>query len=75
VRKLSSLIQKWVPVPLPDMTYIDPPGRLVDDLGLHSTLTEYKVPREDVPSIAAKSVGGEDQPDYGRVVKLLEGLY
>lgn len=50
-------------------------SRLVDGLGLKSTLTQYKVPKDDVPKIAAKSVGGEDQPDYAKVVKLLENLY
>ncbi|EMD37636.1 hypothetical protein CERSUDRAFT_114286 [Gelatoporia subvermispora B] len=49
--------------------------RLVADLGLKSTLTEYKVPREDAPKIAQLAVGSTDDPLYPRVVELLEALY
>ena len=49
--------------------------RLVDDLGLHSTLTEYKVPREDLPQIAQLAVGAQDDPLLPKVVALLESLY
>ncbi|CDO75524.1 hypothetical protein BN946_scf184871.g5 [Trametes cinnabarina] len=49
--------------------------RLVDDLGLHSTLAEYKVPREDVPQIAELAVGTKDDPTLPKVVALLESLY
>ncbi|KAH9914025.1 iron-containing alcohol dehydrogenase [Fomitopsis serialis] len=48
---------------------------LVSDLGLKSTLSEYNVPREDLPKIAELSVGSKDDPTYPKVVKLLEGLY
>jgi hypothetical protein len=49
----------------------------VDELGLHSTLAEYDVPRVDVPEIAALALGekGRDDPRFGRVVGLLEGLH
>ena len=49
--------------------------RLVDKLGLTSTLTEYKVPREDIPKIAEKALGRENDPLHPKVVQLLEGLY
>ncbi|THH00160.1 hypothetical protein EW026_g2322 [Hermanssonia centrifuga] len=49
--------------------------KLVDDLGLHSDLGEYKVPKEDVPKIAEKAIGSKDHPIYPKAVKLLEGLY
>ncbi|KAI0644566.1 iron-containing alcohol dehydrogenase [Trametes meyenii] len=49
--------------------------KLVDDLGLHSTLTEYKVPREDLLSIAQQAVGSKDDPVLPKVVSLLESLY
>ncbi|KAI0661105.1 iron-containing alcohol dehydrogenase [Cubamyces menziesii] len=49
--------------------------KLVDDLGLHSTLTEYKVPREDLPQIAQLAVGAQDDPLLPKVVALLESLY
>jgi hypothetical protein len=52
---------------------------LVDQLGLRSTLAEYRVPRADVPEIAALALGEEGQRDsaslYGHVVGLLDGLY
>ncbi|KAI0331178.1 iron-containing alcohol dehydrogenase [Cubamyces sp. BRFM 1775] len=49
--------------------------KLVDDLGLHSTLAEYKVPREDLPQIAQLAVGAQDDPLLPKVVALLESLY
>lgn len=48
---------------------------LVTELGLKSSLSEYKVPKEDLPSIAAQALGRQEDPDQARVVKLLEGLY
>ncbi|KAI0689967.1 alcohol dehydrogenase IV [Cytidiella melzeri] len=48
---------------------------LVDDLGLHSTLTQYKVPKEDLSSIAEKAMGKKDDPTFPQVVKILEDLY
>lgn len=44
-------------------------------LGLKSTLSEYKVPREDLPKIAELAVGSKDDPTYARVIQLLEGIY
>lgn len=49
--------------------------RLVDDLGLHSDLAQYKVPKEDAPKIAEKAMGNRDDPSFPKVVKLLENLY
>ncbi|KAF4620435.1 hypothetical protein D9613_000745 [Agrocybe pediades] len=49
---------------------------LVVNLGLKSTLTEYKVPKEDLVSIASQALGTENSdPQVPRVVKLLESLY
>jgi len=54
-------------------------AHLIDDLitrlGLHSTLTEYKVPKEDLTSIASQALGSENDPTVPKVVKLLESLY
>jgi hypothetical protein len=49
--------------------------RLVDNLGLKSTLTEYKVPREDAPKVAEQSLGGKGRPEFNEIVQLLEKLY
>ncbi|KAI0768744.1 iron-containing alcohol dehydrogenase [Trametes elegans] len=49
--------------------------KLVDDLGLHSTLEEYKVPRGDLLQIAQLAVGNAEDPVLPQVVALLEGLY
>ncbi|KAF9566696.1 alcohol dehydrogenase IV [Agrocybe pediades] len=49
---------------------------LVVNLGLKSTLTEYKVPKEDLVSIASQALATESSdPQVPRVVKLLESLY
>ena len=48
---------------------------MVVELGLQSTLSEYKVPREDLPKIAELAVGSTDDPTYPRVVQLLESIY
>lgn len=50
-------------------------GKLVNDLGLKSDLKTLNVPREDIPKIAGGALGGQDKPEFGKVVKLLEGLY
>ncbi|KAF7971874.1 hypothetical protein HWV62_19755 [Athelia sp. TMB] len=50
-------------------------GTLVQDLGLGSTLEDYKVPRSDLPGIASRAIGGEDKQGYKEVVQLLEGIY
>jgi len=49
--------------------------KLVNDLGLKCTLADYKVPKEDIPSIAEKSIGTKEHPAFSAVVQLLEGLY
>lgn len=49
--------------------------RLIDDLGLHSTLTEYKVPRQDIDAIALHSVRGDQGPILQEVTKLLTDVY
>ncbi|KAK7675961.1 hypothetical protein QCA50_021074 [Cerrena zonata] len=48
---------------------------LVDSLGLKSTLTEYNVPRADIPKVAELAVGKKDEIISPKVVKLLESLY
>ena len=50
-------------------------GRLVTRLGLQSTLSEYKVPREDLTSIASAALGRENDPELPKVLKLLEDVY
>lgn len=49
--------------------------RLVDELGLRSTLTEYHVPKEDLPGIATRALARENDPMHAKVVQLLESLY
>ena len=49
--------------------------RLVDDLGLKSTLSQYKVPRDDLPKIAQLAVGDKADPLVNNVIALLEGIY
>lgn len=48
---------------------------LVIDLGLQSTLAEYKVPKEDFPQIASQALGKEDDPRQERIVNLLNSIY
>ena len=50
-------------------------GRLVTGLGLQSTLSDYKVPKEDLTSIASAALGKENDPQLPKVVELLEGVY
>ncbi|KAH8078070.1 alcohol dehydrogenase IV [Cristinia sonorae] len=50
-------------------------NQLVLDLGLKSTLSEYKVPKEDLPKVAEQAIGTRDHPAFGKVVDLLESLY
>jgi len=47
---------------------------LVRDLGLKTTLDQYKVPREDLPTIAERALGGRTEI-HGDVVAFLETLY
>ncbi|KAJ3909162.1 alcohol dehydrogenase IV [Lentinula edodes] len=49
--------------------------QLVADLGLSTTLTDYNVPRDDIPTIVQNTLGTETHPVFPKVVKLLEGLY
>ena len=44
------------------------------DLGLKSTLDDWKVPHEDVPKIAEKALGWKTA-EFDAVCELLEGLY
>ncbi|RDB25420.1 Alcohol dehydrogenase 2 [Hypsizygus marmoreus] len=48
---------------------------LVADLGLQSNLEEYKVPPEDLPKVASRALGSEDDPNHARVVRMLQGIY
>ncbi|KAH8078071.1 iron-containing alcohol dehydrogenase [Cristinia sonorae] len=57
---------------LSELTY-----KLVEDLGLKSTLTEYNVPREDLPKIARHALPKEpeDSPLFKRTIQALESLF
>ena len=48
--------------------------RLVRDLGLKTSLDPYGVPREDLPTIAQRALGGKSEI-HGDVVAFLERLY
>jgi len=48
---------------------------LVVGLGLESNLEEARVPKSDLPKIAAQALGTKDDPTFNQVVQLLEGLY
>jgi len=48
---------------------------LVVRLGLQSTLSEYKVPKEDLTSVANAALGKDSDPQLPKVVKLLESIY
>ncbi|KAI0745051.1 alcohol dehydrogenase IV [Earliella scabrosa] len=74
IQKLSQEIQHCV-MSIPPHLIFSRARRLVDDLGLHSTLSEYKVPREDIPHIVELATGSKDDPEYSKAVALLEGLY
>ncbi|KAI9509496.1 alcohol dehydrogenase IV [Russula earlei] len=47
---------------------------LVRDLGLKTDLDQYKVPREDLPAVAERALGGRTEI-HGDVVAFLEKLY
>ena len=51
------------------------PHRLVQDLGLKTTLSEHAVPRTDLRDIATRVLGTTDDPIFERVVNLLEKIY
>lgn len=46
----------------------------MNDLGLKTTLDQYGVPREDLPAIAERALGGKTE-FHGEVLSLLQGLY
>jgi hypothetical protein len=46
----------------------------VSNLGLKTSLDQYSVPREDLPAIAERALGGMNEI-HGDVVSLLETLY
>ncbi len=48
--------------------------RLVSNLGLKTSLDQYGVPREDLPIIAERALGGKNEI-HGDVVAFLERLY
>ena len=48
--------------------------RLVSNLDLKSSLDRYNVPREDLPTIAERALGGRNE-NHGDVVAFLEALY
>jgi hypothetical protein len=48
--------------------------RLVNNLGLKTSLDRYDVPREDLPTIAERALGGRNE-NHGDVVAFLEALY
>ncbi|KAH9056577.1 alcohol dehydrogenase IV [Lactarius vividus] len=47
---------------------------LVNDLGLKTTLAQYGVPQEDLPTVAERALGGKTEI-YGEVLSLLQGVY
>jgi len=49
--------------------------QLVNTLGLTTNLTQYKVPKGDIPIIVEKAVGAKTGALYDGVVKIVEGLY
>ena len=50
--------------------------RLVDRLDLHSTLAQYRVPREDIPQIAKDALrGGFNDLVGAKVISLLEKVF
>ncbi|TCD71619.1 hypothetical protein EIP91_007366 [Steccherinum ochraceum] len=49
-------------------------AKLVVDLDLKSTLEEYKVPKEDLPTVAELAVGVKGHPLHDVIVKLLQQL-
>jgi len=50
-------------------------NQLVADLGLKSSLAEYKVPKEDLHKIAAGALGSESDPSFPKVYQVLAGMY
>ncbi|TRM69933.1 hypothetical protein BD626DRAFT_475802 [Schizophyllum amplum] len=50
-------------------------NNLVDSLGLTSNLEAFKVPKENLSSIATQAVGSQEDPLVPKVVSLLEDIY
>lgn len=49
---------------------------LVDTLGLHQTLTDRGVTKEEIPIIVERATGGmKEGPIYDAVTRLVEGFY
>lgn len=48
---------------------------LVTRLGLKTSLEQYKVPKDDLPGIATRAMGGSDKPHFAQVVELLESIF
>lgn len=48
---------------------------LIESLGVAATLTQYHVPKEDLPKVAELALGRSGDPLHLKVVKLLENLY
>ncbi|KAL0574307.1 hypothetical protein V5O48_007645 [Marasmius crinis-equi] len=48
---------------------------LVVNLGLKSSLSQYKVPKEDFEELTTQSVGRKDDPTWDKVHKIFESLY
>jgi hypothetical protein len=75
VARLAALIMEYVH----DVTFreseLTASIRLVINLGLQTSLAQYQVPMGDLGSIAIQALGREDDPQLGKVVELLEGLY
>lgn len=75
VRRLSTLIHEWVANDVIDENMFTPSASLIVELGLQSSLSEYKVPTQDLSTIAGRALGNPDDPLLSEVVKLLERLY
>lgn len=55
----------------------DKVAALVDELGLKSTLTEYKVPQTqaEAEAIANRAMHGKKGPDYDAVVEMVKDMF
>ncbi|PIL35439.1 hypothetical protein GSI_02166 [Ganoderma sinense ZZ0214-1] len=49
--------------------------QLVDNLGLKSTLSQYNVPKHDLPKIARLALGNDNDPLVNNVIAVLQGIY
>lgn len=48
---------------------------LIDSLGLTTKLSEYNVPKEDIPRIVEKTVGKSSGELYDQVVEVMEKAF